>query len=366
MGAAIGAYPFTATGITPTNLSVTQNASGDIVSWQTNGQASGYTLTYAQGTNTFFSQVIDVGNVGSYTIPFSQLSGPVTFGVASYDSQHNESFSGYVQTNVATVTLGNSSGSYNQTITASGSGFGNGELLSIYLDNSGNFPLASTSTDASGNFITSFTIPQATGGSHTIVAQGFTSGIVSTTTLNINSSATLQSTQGKQGSKNVMAGYGFAANETVLAYWSAGNTSTLLGSGTANSLGTATITFTTLTKSAGTYTLYMSGQTSGNSGFTSITIIPALSITPMSGAHGSSATVKATGYRANEMVTVKWNCTSATCNSTTVLVTVKANGSGNFTVKVRIPTTTTKGKYTIGGIGQTSKLFASTIYTVTS
>lgn len=364
--AVIGAYPFIATGITPTNLNVTQSVSGVTVSWQTNGQASGYTVSYAQGSTPYFSQTVDAGNTNSYTFPFSQLSGPVRFGVASYDSQHNESFAGYVQANVATVTLGNSSGSYNQTITASGSGFGNGELLNIYLDNSGNFPLASTSTDASGNFNTSFTIPQATGGSHTIVAQGFTSGIVSTTTLNINSSATLKYTKGKQGSKNVMTGYGFAANETVFAYWLTGNTSKLLGSGTTNSLGTATITFTTLAKSAGTYSLYMLGQTSGDSAFTSFTIIPALSITPKSGAHGSSATVKGTGYLANEMVTVKWNCTSATCSSTTVLATVKANGSGNFTVNVTIPTSATIGQYTIGGIGQTSHLFARTIYTVTS
>lgn len=365
-GLVLGAYPFTETGITPTNLSVTQSASGVTVSWQTNGQAAGYTVSYAQGGNPYFSQTVDAGNSSSYTFPFSQLSGPVTFGVSSYDGQHNESFAGYVQATVASVTLDNGSGSYNQTITATGSGFGNGELLNIYLDNSGNFPLTSTSTDATGNFSTQFTIPQAVGGAHTIVAQGFTSGIVSTTSLYIYSFATLQYSQGKQGSQNVFTGYGFAANETVLAYWSAGNSSILLGSSTANSLGTSTLSFTTLAKPAGTYSLYLAGQTSGNYAFASFNIIPALSITPTSGARGSHATITGTGYRANEMVTVKWDCNKATCGSTITLVTVKANGSGNFTSVVTIPNGVSIGKHTIGGTGQKSKKFASTTYKVTS
>jgi parallel beta-helix repeat protein len=365
-GVAIGAYPFTPSGTTPTNLSVTQSVAGVTVSWQTNGQASGYAVSYTQGSNPFFSQTVDAGNNSSYTFPFSQLSGPVTFGVSSYDGQHNESFAGYVQVTVASMTLNHGSGSYNQTITATGSGFGNGELLNIYLDTSGNFPLASTSTDATGNFSTQFTIPQAVGGAHTIVAQGFTSGIVSTTPLYIYSSAKLQHTQGKQGSQNSITGYGFTANENVLAYWSTGNTSTLLGTSTANVLGTSTLTFTTLVKPAGTYSLYLVGQTSGNDAFTSFKIIQGLSITPTSGAHGSNATITGTGYRANEMVTVKWDCGSATCTSTTTLVTVKANGSGNFTITVQIPTGASIGKHTIGGIGQTSKKFASTIYKVTS
>src|SRR5205085_9214396 len=176
-------------------LSVTQSVSGVTVSWQTNGQAAGYTVSYAQGSTSYFSQVVDAGNTSSYTFPFSQLSGPVTLGVSSYDGQHNESFAGYVRATIASVTLNNGSGSYNQKITATGSGFGIGELLNIYLDNSGNFPLVSTSTDATGNFSTQFTIPQAVGGAHTIVAQGFTSGIVSTAPLYINPSAKLQHTQ---------------------------------------------------------------------------------------------------------------------------------------------------------------------------
>ncbi len=362
----IGAYPFTATGITPANLGVTQSVSGVTVSWQTNGQASGYTVSYAQGSTPYFSQAVDAGNTSSYTFSFSQLSGPVTFGVSSYDGQHNESFASYVQATIASVKLNNGSGSYNQTITATGSGFGNGELLNIYLDNSGNFPLVSTSTNATGNFSTQFTIPQTVGGAHIIVAQGFTSGIVSTIPLNIYSSAKLQHTQGKQGSQNVITGYGFAANENVLAYWSTGSTSTLLGASTANVLGTSTLTFITLVKPLGTYSLYLVGQTSGNYAFTSFKIIPGLSIAPISGAHGSSATITGTGYRANEMVTVKWDCGSATCTSTTTLVTVQADGNGNFTIMVQIPTGASIGKHTIGGIGQTSKKFASTTYKVTS
>lgn len=362
----VGAYPFTPTGIIPTNLNVTQSASGVTVSWQTNGQASGYSVSYAQGSASYFSQVVDAGNSSSYTFPFSQLSGPVTFGVSSYDGQHNESFAGYVAATIASVALNKGSGSYNQIITVTGSGFGNGELLNIYLDNSGNFPLISTSTDAAGKFSTQFTIPQAVGGAHTIFAQGFTSGIVSTAPLYIYSSAKLQHTQGKQGSQNVITGYGFAANESVLAYWSSAGTNTLLGTSTANVLGTSKLTFTTLIKPVGTYSLYLVGQTSGNQAFTSFKIVPALSIAPVSGARGSSATITGTGYGANELVTVKWDCGSATCASTLTLVTVKADGNGNFTVAVKIPTGTTIGKHTIGGTGQTSKKFASTIYKVTS
>ncbi len=367
-GIAIGAYPFIATGITPNNLSVTQNVSGVTVSWQPNGQASGYTVSYAQGSSAYFSQVIDVGNSSSFTFPSSQFSGPVTFGISSYDGQHNESFASYYQATIATDAVNPTNGSHNQTISVSGAGFGSNEIVRIYLDSAANSPVTVASADSTGAFAGSFNVPEATSGTHTVVAVGQTSGVATGTPFQVNAAAALLHTSGTQGSQNSITGYGFAGNETVKVYWMTQG-GQLLGTSTTNSLGTSTITFTIPSSPAGNYNVYIVGQSSGTVVFSTFTLTsskPSLTLSPTSGARGSSVLVTGTGYSPNETVTIKWNCTSSKCSSKIILGTVTTDSNGNFSLRVTIPKNTPLGKHTVGAIGGTSRKFASAVYKTTS
>lgn len=370
-GNAIGAYPFTATGITPTNLSVTSGPSGVTVSWQTNGQAAGYIVSYALGSSSYFSQTIDVGNNNSYTFSPSLFTGSVLFAVSSYDAQHQESLANYAQATIAataTLTVNPTSGSYNQTIALSGSNFGNSETVNVYLDSVATSPIAITSSDNSGTIGSSFSTPQATSGSHTIIAVGQTSGITASSSFQVKSITSLQHTSGISKSQNAINGYGYAGNETVKAYWKTQG-GLLLGTSTTNSQGTSTINFTVPSSTNGNYNVYLVGQSSGivsSSIFTLGVSKPSLHISPTSGARGSSATVTGTGFGANEIVTIKLNCTSSTCTSKIVLGTVKTDSNGSFTLNVLIPKSIPLGKHTIGAIGGTTRKFASTVYNATS
>jgi hypothetical protein len=94
----LGAYPFHATGQTPTHLTVTQNGSQVTISWQSTN-ATGYYVYVAQGSG-LFSQVFNAGNTTSYT--FSSLTAGITqFAVASYNSKGGESFATYLTATVA-------------------------------------------------------------------------------------------------------------------------------------------------------------------------------------------------------------------------------------------------------------------------
>src|SRR5204863_1998451 len=100
----------------------------------------------------------------------------------------------------------------------------------------------------------------------------------------------------------------------------------------------------------GTYKVYAVGQASGASTSASFKIIgPSITITPTSGARGSTATITGKGYAANEGVTVKWKCGTRTCTSTTVRGTTTTDANGSFSLSVTIPTTATVGTtYSIG------------------
>ncbi len=216
-------------------------------------------------------------------------------------------------------------------------------------------------------------MPQATFGGHTIYAIGQTSQKVAITSLQVKPKVILSKGSGIQGSTVTLTGYGFLGyvqdiTEVVNVYWGS-PTGTLLGSSPTNGLGTSgALTLKIPVIPAGSYNLYAVGQASGATATISFKVIPSLKIKPTSGAQGSPATILGTGFGANESVTVKWNCATSTCTSTTVLGTITTDVNGNFNgLSVTIPTPSTVATtYTIGATGGTSNAFATTHYKVTS
>jgi len=256
-----GAYNFVPVGPTPINLAIAQTVQGVKLSWQTTGAAAGYIVCDDKGTG-FFSECFNAGNTSIYTFKPSSLSGTVQFAVSSYNAQLQESFPAYLQTAIAAISISPAKGVYNQTISVTGTNFGNGELVNIYIDNTGTFPVASVSTTSTGAFTAQFQLPQATYGKHSIIAQGGTSSIATSILFSVKSKTKLLHGSGAQGSLNTITGYGFAANENVSVYW-ATNGGLLLGTATTNSVGTATVSFTVPTGALGSYKIYMVGKTSG-------------------------------------------------------------------------------------------------------
>jgi hypothetical protein len=128
--------------------------------------------------------------------------------------------------------------------------------------------------------------------------------------------------------------------------------------------GASAITFTVPVSPFGTYPVYGVGQTSQGSPLASFHLVPALSIVPTSGHASAPATVSGTGFGANEVVHVLFNCAANPCAGTP-LGTAVANTAGSFSgLSVTIPATATLGGHTVGGIGATTGAVATTVLTV--
>jgi hypothetical protein len=194
---------------------------------------------------------------------------------------------------------------------------------------------------------------------------GQTSGLTATVSLTIKPVTAVAHATGVQGSANSLRGFGFGANELVRAYWYPGLLP--LGSATTNVTGTMTLSFTVPLSPTGAYAVLASGQTSRTMAMSAVTLLPALIVRPASGAHGSPATVVGTGFKANETVTLLWDCSTSACASTTALSAqpVHANANGDFSSGVTVPTMATLGVQLIGARGGNGS-FATTPYNVTS
>ncbi len=252
-----------------------------------------------------------------------------------------------------------------QSIDVTGTNFGPTEPVKLYWDSAATTALTTTSANTSGSFVTHVTVPQTPAGTHTIIAVGQGSGLVAAAAVTVKPIAVLAHGSGHQSSANGVSGFGFAADETVTAYWLPGGLT--LGHGTTNNVGSITsLTFTVPFSPTGTYYVYTVGQQSKAAAVSAFALTPALSITPAAGAHGSHATIVGSGFGAKETVTVKWDCASATCTSATVLGAAQANANGDLGLGVTLPASTTVGIHTIGAKGGTSGAFASTAYNVTS
>ncbi|PZS08121.1 MAG: hypothetical protein DLM70_03000 [Chloroflexi bacterium] len=206
-----------------------------------------------------------------------------------------------------------------------------------------------------------------------MIARGVTSQRSDSTPFTTTPSEVLSNSGGKQGLPITVTAYGFRAGEKVNVYWNAGS-GTSLGSAIAAANGTTpAITVTVPVVPYGTYHVYAVGAASGASAGQSFKVNPTLTVSPTSGATGSSATVSGTGYGAKETVTIRWDCSTYTCTGSTVLGTAVTDAAGNFggsskvsSVRIVIPRNATHVTHTLAGKGTVnSNDFKTATYKVT-
>jgi hypothetical protein len=92
---------------------------------------------------------------------------------------------------------------------------------------------------------------------------------------------------------------------------------------------------------------------------------PTLSAAPYKGPQGAVVTIVGGDFGASEPVTIKWDCGTVSCSSTTVLGTPTSDGSGAFSVPVTIPNDAPAASYKIGARDSDGR-FATTKFTVSA
>lgn len=142
------------------------------------------------------------------------------------------------------------SGVFKQSLVLTGTAFAPNETVNIYTDITTTAPTYTAVSGADGSFVLATIIKPDTYGLHTLIGVGQSSRLFGAAPVTETARLIMQPNTGSVGSTITANGFGFGAGEQVKVYWN--NPRTLLGTATANSLGTfAGTTALTVTIPAG-------------------------------------------------------------------------------------------------------------------
>ncbi|HCI78937.1 MAG TPA: hypothetical protein DHW02_04535, partial [Ktedonobacter sp.] len=219
-------------------------------------------------------------------------------------------------------------------------------------------------TTGTGTFTVLFYVPLTSTGTYIIGGVGLTSGLIATTPFQLLPSLTVSPVAGIASTPLTLTGNAFGNTETVNIYWNYStktHTGTLLTAVTGNSTGSFTITVNAPSgTTAKRITIAGTGQSTQATALTSFTIYPpTLALAPIQGSPGTTLTLSAYGFGANEQVNFYWN------SSTTSIGTTSADSTGYLSpTTVIVPSGSTSGSYAVTAVGQTSKISTTSTFTV--
>ena len=313
-----------------TPSTVTTNASG---------QASGFSATIPSGTLGGSHTLWAVGNTSgrsaqsnSFTVAasatgLSPTSGPVGTG-ASIVAQ------GFLANHALTVTVGGTSASITGGAT----------------------------TNSSGSSTVSFTVPAVPNGAQSVVVSDGTSSATSASTFGVTASATgLSPTSGAVGTTGVsITASGFIASH-ALTVTVGGVSAAVTSGGTSGSNGSSTVQFTVPAVPNGAQAVVVSDGTNSATSATAFTVVAALSVSPGSGASGTTGvTLTGTGFIAGRTVSVTFGGSALTISPSSPTV----SATGGWTATFTVPASST-GNQTIAAT-DSGGATASTTFNVTA
>ena len=247
------------------------------------------------------------------------------------------------------ITVSPTSGSVGDTVMVSGTGFAASSAVTFYFDDVSIG--TATTTNSNGTFPNStFAIPSTSRGSHTIKAQD-TSANYATAIFTVAHKITVTPTSGAVGDTVTVSGTGFAGSVTI--YFDDVSIGTTIPTDSNGSF--PNNTFAIPSTSRGSHTI-KAQDASGNYYTVTFTVAHKMTITPTSGASGTSVTVSGTGFGASKTITIKYNnsvvtttpatITTSATGSFTATFTVPAGLAGTYAVQVSDDTSTASANFT--------------------
>ena len=164
------------------------------------------------------------------------------------------------------------SGQVGSAVSMTGSGFGAGETVRIYLDSANTSPIAAIAAQSSGSFAASVNLPNATAGSHRLVARGMSSGRITSASISILPSLDRTPYSGKPGTAVTVTIKGFGAYERVRLTWETA-AGAYLGAASTNGVGSAMATIRIPQGSEGWHDYVGTGSKTGTRGYGAIKIV---------------------------------------------------------------------------------------------
>lgn len=154
-----------------------------------------------------------------------------------------------------------------------------------------------------------------------------------------------------------VTGTNYAPNEQVTVFWN--STATPLTTTITTVSGTFVATFTVPAAVEGVHVLYAVGQSSARSASATLTVRPAIFLSPSHGKAGSAITLGGFGFGAGETVAALWYPGLMPLKAT------PSNAAGSVTLTITVPLSPT-GTDAVLGYGVSTKQYAATPFQVTA
>ncbi len=290
-----------------------------------------------------------------FTVP--QLAG----GTYTVEAQGQSSgFSASTQFNITkSVKLTPTVGKVGSNLTVAVAGFDAGTSIDVSWDGSviGTF---TTTQTGGGSFTT--TVPQATEGSHTVSAVDG-SGASASATYTVLPGMTLSSTFGAAGADVTITFDGFRAGESIrVEWWDTTSSYSIVGNVTASSDGSGTFALTVPEAVYGSHKVQVTGLQSQKTAYVNYTIASSGSLSVSEGPAGTTVTVTLKGFKANEIVGLRWYSNAYT---STEITNGSTNAFGTTTITFEVPAGATLGAHKVEGRSSSGYPTAYTTFTVT-
>ena len=226
---------------------------------------------------------------------------------------------------VPKITLGSASGSVGSSVIVTGTGFTGNNTITLTL---GTVTLGTVASSSLGSFNYTMTIPSVTAGSYTVKATDtYTNNATSTFT--VAAALVLNPASAANGGTVAITGSGFVPNAAVNILIDNSSVTSVNADSNGN-LSIATFSIPTL---PGGSHIIKAIDSSSNAATATLTIIPAITLTPNNGQSGAAIQVKGTGFIANAAVTLSIDGTRLT----TTPSVFGADSSGNINASFTIP-----------------------------
>lgn len=317
-----------------------------------------YTITF-DGATVGSGTTDSSGNIAGFFVvpPAARGAHSVTI-VSAGDTTDTKQF-----TVGPKVLVSPTQGAVGQEMAVQGYGFAAFTAITVHFDSPTNPTLAQATTTANGTFTTTaFNVPATTAGSHFVFAKEASVSVYAYANFIVNAGISLSASTGKVGDTITVTGGGFTAGGSVQLYFDTVHEDNLIKTVTANASSSTTpgaisTTIDIPAGARGTHNIIARDVSSTtNTPPKVFTITPKITITPTSGAVGSSVTVTGSGFSANTSVSFEWDG-SAMAGVTSVTT----NDKGGFIKTFNVPVTSS-GEHTITARDATGP--AEAVYTV--
>ena len=317
--------------------------------------SSTVTISYDGTVLSTSPPTITTSNSGTFTATFTVPASTTSGNTVTATDASSDSASAIFRNNgvIPSITPNPTSGPVGSQVMVSGTGFASSSTVTI----SYNGIVQSTSpptitTSGSGSFTATFTVPASRNGGNTVMATDAVSDSASTGFM-VTSSILLNPMSGTDGSLVSISGTGFQNSHSVTITFGSSTVATTSTDSNGSFSTFFNVPSSSMDAVGGAHIVTAAGGGSSSATAT-FTITPSITLSPTSGAAGSTVIVSGSGFAGGSSVTITFDGVTVATTST--------GGAGHFSISFIVPSSAS-GPHTVKA-SDASNNSANAIFTI--